>query len=372
MINDAYDAIIVGASFAGLAAASQLRGNILLLDKDEIGAGQTSACGTTLNVLELLGCEDSLEQIWDTGFIHTPKGVVRYDFPYPLCSFNYKKFCQKLARIFGADFVKAKVLEVRAGSVVTDAGSFRGKYLIDASGWRAVLAGMPGNSRLNSKMSFGIETTVPHRTEGIHFYFDPRLIKRGFGWLFPCGEQARIGVASYVHEHNLRDKLDTLLAMLGFAGGDIHGGFFPAHLNKPTSGNVFLVGDAAGQCEPLSGFGIRPALYFGFRCGAIVQQIIEGRLTLAKGLKKYERIQNSFRPYYGLLEWLQDAPMALPGSIIIQAMLLLSLKPLCHDALNWHWQHSCLEELLAKPLPDTSKSTESSRYGRAFRDIKVG
>jgi flavin-dependent dehydrogenase len=31
-----YDAIIVGASFAGLAVASRLRGNILLIDKKEI------------------------------------------------------------------------------------------------------------------------------------------------------------------------------------------------------------------------------------------------------------------------------------------------------------------------------------------------
>ncbi len=31
-----YDAIIVGASFAGWAVASRLRGNILLIDKKEI------------------------------------------------------------------------------------------------------------------------------------------------------------------------------------------------------------------------------------------------------------------------------------------------------------------------------------------------
>lgn len=31
-----YDAIIIGASFAGLAVASRLRGNILLIDKKEI------------------------------------------------------------------------------------------------------------------------------------------------------------------------------------------------------------------------------------------------------------------------------------------------------------------------------------------------
>ena len=55
-----YDAIIVGASFAGLTVASRLRGNVLLIDKKEIGTGQTSACGTLLNVPQELECMDSV------------------------------------------------------------------------------------------------------------------------------------------------------------------------------------------------------------------------------------------------------------------------------------------------------------------------
>jgi len=49
-----YDAIIVGASFAGLAVASRLRGNVLIIDKKDIGTGQTSACGTLLSVPQAL------------------------------------------------------------------------------------------------------------------------------------------------------------------------------------------------------------------------------------------------------------------------------------------------------------------------------
>jgi len=41
-----YDAIIAGASFAGLAAADNLEGDILLIDRKEIGTRQTSACAT--------------------------------------------------------------------------------------------------------------------------------------------------------------------------------------------------------------------------------------------------------------------------------------------------------------------------------------
>lgn len=50
-----YDAVIVGASFAGLAAATQLQGagRVLLADREPLGAGETAACGTLLAVLEV-------------------------------------------------------------------------------------------------------------------------------------------------------------------------------------------------------------------------------------------------------------------------------------------------------------------------------
>ncbi len=57
-----YDAIIVGASFAGLTVAFRLRGNVLIIDKKEIGTGQTSACSTLLNTLQALACTDSVLQ----------------------------------------------------------------------------------------------------------------------------------------------------------------------------------------------------------------------------------------------------------------------------------------------------------------------
>ena len=56
---DEYDAIIVGASFAGLAVARELHGRILLIDREEIGEGQTSACGTPLRVVDALGLTSS-------------------------------------------------------------------------------------------------------------------------------------------------------------------------------------------------------------------------------------------------------------------------------------------------------------------------
>ncbi len=343
-----YDVIIAGASFAGLAVVSRLRGRILLLDKKEIGTGQTSACGITLNVLDLLDCWDSLQQVWKEGFIHTPRGTIRYDFPYFLGSFDYATFCRTLARSSSAEFLKARVLGIKNGEVVTDAGLFRGKCLVDATGWRAVLAAAQDEVlRAETPMSLGIETTVPYRAEGIHFYFDRTIVGHGFGWVFPCGDGSRVGIGSYSREPRLKEKLGILLSRLGTEAGEVHGGFFPCRLRAPTSRNVFLVGDAAGECEPLSGFGIRPSLYFGFRCADIIQEIIDGKISLDTGLRRYRRRVAHFNAYYRFLEWCQVTAMRWPEPVVIQLMRLASVKAICHDALGWHWQHHCLEEIHA-------------------------
>ncbi|MFQ6116804.1 MAG: FAD-dependent oxidoreductase, partial [Candidatus Bipolaricaulia bacterium] len=50
-----YDVVIVGASFAGLSVASQLHGAVLLIDKNDPGAHQTSACGAPYDLIRELG-----------------------------------------------------------------------------------------------------------------------------------------------------------------------------------------------------------------------------------------------------------------------------------------------------------------------------
>ena len=49
-----HDAIVVGGNFAGLAVARRLRGRVLLVDRHDVGAVQTSACATPLWVPQAL------------------------------------------------------------------------------------------------------------------------------------------------------------------------------------------------------------------------------------------------------------------------------------------------------------------------------
>jgi 2-polyprenyl-6-methoxyphenol hydroxylase-like FAD-dependent oxidoreductase len=69
-----YDVVIAGASFAGLAVANQLKDyRVLLVDRKPVGRGQTSACGTILQVLEYWDVQDAVLQKHDKILLHTAR-----------------------------------------------------------------------------------------------------------------------------------------------------------------------------------------------------------------------------------------------------------------------------------------------------------
>lgn len=176
-------------------------------------------------------------------------------------------------------------------------------------------------------MSFGIETVAPCQREGLHFWFDEDLVPQGVAWLFPIGEKARIGVGSYKGDPHLKAYLDIFLSKMGLQKTDVHGGYFPAALREPTVGRVFLVGDAAGQCLPLTGEGIRPAIYFGQVCGAIVQRVIEGKISLEEGLRQYRAIVFRYSRFYRFLGFLQRLLLSVPAFMVNRLIALVSREP---------------------------------------------
>lgn len=202
-----WDAVIVGASFAGLAAATELSGagRVLLLDRAELGEGETSACATPLPVLECLQALEAVEQVHREVVLHFPDERVRRLRPaFPFATFNYRRLCELLAARTDATFVRATVegYDPDRDVVVSSAGDFRGRVLIDASGWRAVLGSSlrPGLVERRA-LSLGLERRIDRREQGLHFWVFPRALGCGVGWLFPAGDYSRAGVACYRGRH---------------------------------------------------------------------------------------------------------------------------------------------------------------------------
>jgi len=325
-----YDAIIVGGSFAGLAVASRIRGRVLLIDKDKIGEGQTSACGTLLAVAQRLGLMETVLQFQTALVFHLRDRTEVMDTrDYPFCTFDYGRFCREFARRLDVEILQARALGVDGNSVVTDRGTFGAGCIVDASGCRAVIARClrPGYAD-QRPISYGIETEVPSRGDSLCLWYDPSLVPSGVRWFFPCGSRVRVGVASYAGDAHLRGHLDIFTRSLEMPMERIHGGYFPAGLREPVVGGLFVVGDAAGQCLPFTGEGIRPALYFGQACGRIVQAVVDGHLSLKEGLLRYREFVGRHRWMYRVMALSQLALLRLPVPVSSRLIGQICREPL--------------------------------------------
>src|SRR5438876_536591 len=287
-----YDAIIVGASFAGLAVARRVRGDVLLVDRHEVGAVQTSACGTPLWVPRWLGVESSVLQVHDRLDLRTPGRTISYDLrAIPFCTFDYRAFARGLLAQSTATFLKTVVLGLEDGAVRTTAGRFTAPVIVDASGWRGVLVNGPAPAPPErGGYSFGLEAPTPLADDKLTFVVDRRVVSRGLGWVFPVGRGSLIGLGSYAGASRLGPALRVFLADLGAPPAGYHGTFFPSRLGRPTVRRLFAVGDAAGQCLPLTAEGIRPAPHFGDRCGELIRRVLAGELALDSALADHRRL----------------------------------------------------------------------------------
>ena len=118
----------------------------------------------------------------------------------------------------------------------------------------------------------------------------------GYGWCFPRGNEANVGVAvAFSERAQLPELLTDLVARLIRAGKIAGakplrrtGGLIPAGgpIARTVVGSFLLVGDAAGQVHPLSGAGLLTACACGRMAGeAAARAIAEGSF---KPLEDYE------------------------------------------------------------------------------------
>jgi geranylgeranyl reductase family protein len=107
----------------------------------------------------------------------------------------------------------------------------------------------------------------------------------GYGWLFPKGEVANLGLgADKRHADNLKIPLDRLHAslmlrgvvgrrILGRTGGSIPVGGMRSRLHHDS---VVFVGDAAGLTHPITGAGIHAAVVSGEAAGQAANALLGG------------------------------------------------------------------------------------------------
>jgi flavin-dependent dehydrogenase len=322
-----YPVVIAGGGYAGLAAALALGHRALVIDQHAVGAVQRSACGLPVHVAERLGVGDAVLQVATDGYVHTARGTSAFRLDPPYCVFDHARFCRGLFERSGAHFLRARVQGLDGETVQTSAGPVRGQVLIDATGWPATLASARRPELTDrARLSVGIEAEIPGREDGLHFWFDPEFAPRGYGWLFPAGETVRIGVAAFhPNRDGLAEGLDRLLSRLGYEGKPCRGGMIPWFDRPSVIDGIFLAGDAAGHCLPLTAEGIRFALAFGELAGSLAAGVVDGRLDRQAAQEAYLRSVARHRRRVGILRQVQRLVGPLPNRIIQATAALLAL-----------------------------------------------
>jgi flavin-dependent dehydrogenase len=341
------DVLICGASFAGLAVARELAGcgaSVLLIDRYQLGERATSACAAPTPWLRALGLSDAIRQEIPHMRFTTPYGSVRYRLPWSWSAFDYRHLCQLLYAQTDARFETAKVHERLPGdgsaagaaiSVRTDRGVLRSALVVDALGWRRQLGRRP-NQPPESPLSRGLEVHPEGHGEDLDVWIERSLVRRGYGWRVPAAGEARVGVASYAPRDHVRRPTVELAERLDLPAVRYQGNWFPHRLRPATEDAVFFVGDSAGHCFPLSGEGIRTALYFGIACGRELTAVFRQQRSRGEALERYAAFSAGHSRAFALAGHLQRIVPALPPWLLMSGLRLLGRQWLIDRSFGWY------------------------------------
>jgi len=348
------DVLICGASFAGLAIARELAGSgadVLIVDRYEIGERQTSACGIPTGWLEQLGLMASERQRFDTLVMHTPHGTARYKLPWTFSTFDYRELCQLLWRDCDATFETAKV-NGRASvdllpdsernstgdgriAIETDRGVITAPLVVDALGWRRMLATGDGYQPPDAPLSRGLEVHPAGTSEDLAIWIDRKYVPAGYGWSFPARDELRIGIGSFDPRFHVKKTTVELTEDLGKEPNEYQGNWIPHKLRTATEGGVFFAGDSAGHCLPLSAEGIRTALYFGIALGRELRGVVEGRQTREQAAETYAAFHDTHEWKFKWMLRVQKLIPRIPPRILAPAIRLMSRKRF----VDWSFNH---------------------------------
>ena len=279
-----FDVLVVGAGPAGSAAAIHLvRGGarVLLADKASFPRDKPCGGGLTGRALRHAPCdvEPVVEHVVDRFVLRARYGrCVTRRGKSPLIRMTQRRrldlHLAEQAAATGADFrdgVRVEDLDVGDDGVAAIVGgsAVRASFVVGADGANGLVArsaelgdGIVRGVALEANVPWGTLDPAPYRETA---WVELGVVPGGYGWVFPKGDHANLGVGGWLDEGpRLRAHLDQLAREHGLdprALTDVRGHRLPMRrLGAPAArGRVLLVGDAAGLVDPLSGDGIYEA-----------------------------------------------------------------------------------------------------------------
>src|SRR6266516_1215026 len=320
-----YDVAVVGGGPAGLSAAysaAKAGGKVILLEKDESIAHNIRTSGVTwIDEIEKLGIKSGhYNPIKNYSFISSSNEVTIRGITPKACVLHVRSTYQHLAML-AAEAGAEIMVRSRVTSVVTTpedrricglkAKTPKGetvidcKVVIDASGFSSSIARSLGI--VKEWRRYGIGAEYECYCENLDYetwvlMVGTKYSDAGYAWIFPVSKnKARIGVGvgrpeSYSDPlQKLNDIIDKKLRPLDeirkIQPMELHYGFIPNEGPRTpiVYDRLILVGDSAGQSNPLVLEGIRYAIEYGRLAGNIAMKCVSQECN-KEGLEEYEKI----------------------------------------------------------------------------------
>ena len=318
-----YDVVVVGGGPAGSSAAWAAAKNgikVALIEKEGSIAETVRTSGVTWiqNIKEFGIPENCYNPIKNFSFCSPNNEVTISDSVPRAAVLDVRKTYRWLANEAekeGADiFIKTSINDVIKndnGDIVGVSGTgpkgeitFRSKIIIDASGFSSTICKAMGFATQWERFGAGAEWEVKAEqvdSETWWLMVGQQYSPAGYAWIFPLGDDiVRIGVGVGKPESNvdptqrLKELMDTKLGPIKKLGKitpiEFHYGLIPNDglSRKTVFNNLILVGDSAGQANPLVLEGIRYAIKFGRVAGKVSADCIKSGNTDRDALLPYE------------------------------------------------------------------------------------
>ena len=319
-----FDVVVVGGGPAGSSAAHMAAKSgctVALIEKEKEIAETVRTSGVTwISDIKKFGIpEECYNPIKKFSFC-SPKNSVKISGEIAKAAVldvrKTYRFLANRAKTSGSElFTSTNVTEVLkddtgkcAGVIAKSDGKqiqFNSKVVIDASGFVSVIAKELGYVTQWKKFGAGAEFEV--KTEKLEhdnwwLMVGQEYSPAGYAWIFPTSKDtARIGVGIGKPDSDvdptvrLNELLEKKLGPIKDLGNiekiEFHYGLIPNDgvSRKTVYDNLILVGDSAGQANPLVLEGIRYAIRFGEVAGQVAADAIKNGDTTEMSLSPYEK-----------------------------------------------------------------------------------
>jgi menaquinone-9 beta-reductase len=256
--------------------------------------------------------------------------------PWTFSTFDYRQLCALMWEQCDAEFETATVTGRAGDTIQTDRGDLQAPLIVDALGWRRVLApDGAGYQPPEAPLSRGLEVHPWGASDELEIWIDRGYVPAGYSWSFPADDEVRVGVGSFDPRHRVKEPTVRLAADLDRDAVRYQGNWIPHRLRPAAVDGVFFVGDSAGHCLPLTAEGIRTAFYFGIACGRGLRSALEGRASREDALRDYGAFSAAHRWKFEAMLRVQRLVPRVPPRL-----LAVALRGMATDRfVDWSFGH---------------------------------